>query len=264
MRFDAEGIDYHESYRRGPVTHFQWEEIRAVALLDAPIEGRQALCVYTFRELPQPDIAVSELFTGSGPGLAVHLDRYPARQSPCIGATTATMTECRRSTRLIVPESWSAGATCALRPTTTSAATRLAGRESHRHRVRPRPAPGLLPPRVVCRAVAGVPIQVVMEPRTEVSQTVKPIVEALPETVQTAQVPIRPGESERAGSRLLPPRTVWLLPDQGSLVEMTNMAVSCTGDAPRTMASVSRRREDEVHVYQRADIEELLRAELAR
>jgi hypothetical protein len=72
IRFGADGIDYHESYGRAPVTHLYWNEIRAVALVSGPIEGRQALCVYTFDELPEADITVGELFTGSGPGLGVH------------------------------------------------------------------------------------------------------------------------------------------------------------------------------------------------
>jgi hypothetical protein len=70
VRFGPNGVEYHESYGRGPTTRLEWNEVRAVAVLPGPIEGRQALCVYLFQELPHPDIAVSELWTGSGPGLA--------------------------------------------------------------------------------------------------------------------------------------------------------------------------------------------------
>jgi hypothetical protein len=72
VRFDPNGVAYHESYERGPTTSLGWKEVRAVAVLPGPIADRQALCVYPFHELPEPDIPVSELWTGSGPGLAVH------------------------------------------------------------------------------------------------------------------------------------------------------------------------------------------------
>lgn len=73
VRFAPNGVEYHESYGRGPITRLGWKEVRAVAVLPGPVEGRQALCVYPFHELPEPDIPVSELLTGSGPGLAIHL-----------------------------------------------------------------------------------------------------------------------------------------------------------------------------------------------
>jgi hypothetical protein len=72
VRFDPNGVEYHQSYGREPITRLGWEEVRAVALLPGPVEGRRALCVYPLRELPEPDIQVSELFSGTGPGLAVH------------------------------------------------------------------------------------------------------------------------------------------------------------------------------------------------
>ncbi len=72
VRFDPNGVEYHESYRSGSITRLGWEEVRAVAVLPGPIEGRQALCVYSFQELSEPDIPVSELWTGTGPGLAIH------------------------------------------------------------------------------------------------------------------------------------------------------------------------------------------------
>lgn len=71
VRFGPFGVEYHESYGRGPTTRLAWQEVRAVAVLPGPIEGRQALCVYPFRELPAPEVPVSELWTGSGPGLAI-------------------------------------------------------------------------------------------------------------------------------------------------------------------------------------------------
>jgi hypothetical protein len=70
VRFDPNGVEYHESYGRGPITRLGWREVRAVAVLPGPIEGRQALCVYPFQEPPDPDFG--ELWTGSGPGLAIH------------------------------------------------------------------------------------------------------------------------------------------------------------------------------------------------
>jgi hypothetical protein len=72
VRFDPNGVEYHQSYGREPITRLGWEEVRAVAILPGPVEGRRALCVYPLRELPEPDIQVSELFSGTGPGLAVH------------------------------------------------------------------------------------------------------------------------------------------------------------------------------------------------
>lgn len=72
LRFDSDGVEYQESFGRGPTTHLRWREVRAVAVLPGPVGGRQALCVYPFHELPEPDIPVSELWTGTGPGLAIH------------------------------------------------------------------------------------------------------------------------------------------------------------------------------------------------
>jgi hypothetical protein len=71
VRFDRNGVEYHESYGRGPTTCLEWKEVRAVAVLPGPVEGRQALCVYPFRELPEPGVPARELWTGSGPGLAI-------------------------------------------------------------------------------------------------------------------------------------------------------------------------------------------------
>ncbi|GAA3020587.1 hypothetical protein Sfulv_58440 [Streptomyces fulvorobeus] len=70
--FDRTGIEYHESYGRGPTTRLTWEEVRAVAVLPGPVEGRRALCVYPLHELPQPDIQVGELWSGVGPRLAIY------------------------------------------------------------------------------------------------------------------------------------------------------------------------------------------------
>jgi hypothetical protein len=72
VRFDPNGVEYHESYGRGPTLRLEWKEVRAVAVLPGVIEGRQALCVYPFQELPVPDLPAGELFTGSGPGLAMY------------------------------------------------------------------------------------------------------------------------------------------------------------------------------------------------
>jgi hypothetical protein len=71
VRFDPNGVAYYESYGRGPTTSLGWKEVHAVAVVPGPVEGRQALCVYPVHELPAPDIPVSELWTGSGPGLAI-------------------------------------------------------------------------------------------------------------------------------------------------------------------------------------------------
>jgi len=71
VRFDLGGVEYHESYGHGVTTRLGWQEVRAVALLPGPIEGRRALCVYPLHEQPEPDIAADALFPGSGPGLAV-------------------------------------------------------------------------------------------------------------------------------------------------------------------------------------------------
>lgn len=72
VRFAPDGVEYHQSYGREPITRLAWEEVRAVAVLPGPVQGRRALCVYTLRELPEPEIQVGELFSGTGPGLAVH------------------------------------------------------------------------------------------------------------------------------------------------------------------------------------------------
>jgi len=72
VRFGPNGVEYHQSFGREPITRLGWEEVRAVAVLPGPIEGRRALCVYPLRELPEPDIPVSEIFSGTGPGLAVN------------------------------------------------------------------------------------------------------------------------------------------------------------------------------------------------
>lgn len=72
VRFDPDGVEYHESYGRGPTTRLGWKEVRAVAVLPGPVEGRRALCVYPLHELPEPDIPLSELWTGVGSGLAIH------------------------------------------------------------------------------------------------------------------------------------------------------------------------------------------------
>jgi hypothetical protein len=69
MRFDLNGVEHHLSYGRGPTTRLGWKEVRAVAVVPGPVPGRQGLCVYPFRELPEPDVAVGERWTGSGPGL---------------------------------------------------------------------------------------------------------------------------------------------------------------------------------------------------
>ncbi|WP_052849332.1 hypothetical protein [Streptomyces avicenniae] len=71
--FSPEGVEHHESYGRGPTTRLSWNDVRAVAVLPGPVEGRSALCVYPLHELPGPAIAPGELWTGVGPGLAVHL-----------------------------------------------------------------------------------------------------------------------------------------------------------------------------------------------
>ncbi|WP_432944925.1 hypothetical protein ACQPXM_04190 [Kribbella sp. CA-253562] len=42
-----------------------------MAVLPGPIEGRRALCVYPFQDLPLPDRLSSELWTGTGAGLAM-------------------------------------------------------------------------------------------------------------------------------------------------------------------------------------------------
>lgn len=75
VRFGPDGVAYHESYERGPITSLGWQEVRAVALLPGPIEGRHGLCVYPVHELPEPDTPLGELWTGSGPGLAVNFRR---------------------------------------------------------------------------------------------------------------------------------------------------------------------------------------------
>jgi len=72
VRFNPNGVEYHLSYGRGPTTRLGWTEVRAVAVLPGLFEGRQALCVYPFQELPDPDIPAGERWTGSGPGLALH------------------------------------------------------------------------------------------------------------------------------------------------------------------------------------------------
>lgn len=72
VRFNPNGVAYQESYGRVPTTDLGWQEVRAVAILPGPVEGRQALCVYPFHELPEPEVPVGELWTGSGPGLAMH------------------------------------------------------------------------------------------------------------------------------------------------------------------------------------------------
>ena len=71
VRFDPYGVEHHESYGRGPITRLEWREVRAVAVLPGPVQGRQALCVYPFHEPPQADTPLSESWTGSGPGLAI-------------------------------------------------------------------------------------------------------------------------------------------------------------------------------------------------
>jgi hypothetical protein len=73
IRFGPDGVEYDESYRRGPITRLGWEEVRVVAFLPGPVQGRHALCVYPFQELPERDIPLSELGSGTGPALAVHL-----------------------------------------------------------------------------------------------------------------------------------------------------------------------------------------------
>ncbi|GGK00574.1 hypothetical protein GCM10011583_35020 [Streptomyces camponoticapitis] len=70
VAFDPNGVEYHELYGHGPTTRLRWTEVRAVAVLPGPVEGRQALCVYPLHELPAPDIPVSEMWSGTGPGLA--------------------------------------------------------------------------------------------------------------------------------------------------------------------------------------------------
>jgi len=72
MRFGPDGVTYHQSYERGPVTTLEWPQVRAVAVLPGPIAGRLALCVYRFHEPPAPDIPLSEMWTGTGPGLSLH------------------------------------------------------------------------------------------------------------------------------------------------------------------------------------------------
>lgn len=72
VQFGPDGVEYHESYGQGPTTTLTWPEVRAVALLPGPVAGRRALCVYPVEELPVPDLPVTELWTGSGPGLASH------------------------------------------------------------------------------------------------------------------------------------------------------------------------------------------------
>lgn len=72
VRFDAAGVEYHESYGREPITRLGWPDVRAVAVVPGPVGGRRALCVYPVHEPPEPDLPVSELWTGSGPGLGIH------------------------------------------------------------------------------------------------------------------------------------------------------------------------------------------------
>jgi hypothetical protein len=71
VRFDPWGVEHHAAYGRGPTTRLGWEEVRAVAVLPGPVEGRQALCVYPFLEPPEPAVPASERWTGSGAGLAI-------------------------------------------------------------------------------------------------------------------------------------------------------------------------------------------------
>ena len=73
IRFDRNGVEHQVSYGRGPTTRLGWKEVRAVAMVPGPVPDRQGLCVYPFEELPEPDVAVSELWTGAGPGLAIRL-----------------------------------------------------------------------------------------------------------------------------------------------------------------------------------------------
>jgi hypothetical protein len=70
VRFGPDGVEHHQSFGRGPITRLGWEEVHAVAVLPGPVEGRRALCVYPFRELPEPTLSFSERFSGTGPGLA--------------------------------------------------------------------------------------------------------------------------------------------------------------------------------------------------
>ncbi|MFW6723249.1 hypothetical protein ACHZ98_24415 [Streptomyces sp. MAR4 CNY-716] len=73
MRFGRHGVEYHEAYRHGPTTRLRWDEVRAVAVLPGPVAGRQGLCVFPFQEIPEPDIPIGELFSGTGPGLGIAL-----------------------------------------------------------------------------------------------------------------------------------------------------------------------------------------------
>ncbi|MCE7010392.1 hypothetical protein LWC34_47450 [Kibdelosporangium philippinense] len=61
VRFGPDGIEYHQSYGHGVTVRLGWQEVHAVAVLPGPVHGRQALCVYPFRQMPEPE--------GSGPGL---------------------------------------------------------------------------------------------------------------------------------------------------------------------------------------------------
>lgn len=72
LRFDRDGVEYHESFGRGPTARLRWSEVRAVAVLPGPDEGRQALCVFAFHELAAPDVPAGEQWTGTGPALALH------------------------------------------------------------------------------------------------------------------------------------------------------------------------------------------------
>ncbi|MEO3765101.1 hypothetical protein [Streptomyces sp. B8F3] len=71
MRFGPHGVEYHETYGRGPTTRLRWEEVRAVAVLPGPVVDRRGLCVFPFQEIPEPDIPPGELFSGTGPGLGI-------------------------------------------------------------------------------------------------------------------------------------------------------------------------------------------------
>jgi hypothetical protein len=67
VRFDLSGVEYHESYGQGVTTSLGWKEVRAVALLPGPVEGRLALCVYPLHDLPEPDISVDVRSSGTAP-----------------------------------------------------------------------------------------------------------------------------------------------------------------------------------------------------
>jgi len=87
IRFDRNGVEHQVSYGRGPTTRLGWKEVRAVAMVPGPVPDRQGLCVYPFEELPEPDVAVSELWTGAGQGSQSASRSCSAHRSRCIGIT---------------------------------------------------------------------------------------------------------------------------------------------------------------------------------